>query len=157
MRVSAEVGSSVPGRLTYIESEYSFLFEPDGLASEVGGGGCLVFGTLQVELDREARVLLYVDGLHPRSKWKQGRLRPPLRSAGRLVVAEGVKAAPGVGIGITKVGEWETVYDPSNDWLRVCPSGAEADDYATEIATQTVIGVRNHCINSIWLQPTIVP
>ena len=54
---------------------------------------------------------------------------------------------------IADVLDWVTVHDNVTGWLRVAPRKSVDDDQLVLIATDTILGIRGHRLNSVWLRP----
>lgn len=156
LRMPAE---SLAGTLMYIESEYSFLFEPEHpheLLKYAGDAGLasLAVGTLQVEIGVESRRALYVWGYHPSHNWALSRLDPPDAGSQAVLISPTPDLQPAVAIEVAQVGAWRTLYDPSSGWVRLAPDN-DSDDWLAKIANGTVLGARGDELHSIWLQPVM--
>ncbi|WP_211762603.1 hypothetical protein [Kutzneria sp. CA-103260] len=160
IKVSVRDGEALSGTLYYSRSEYSFRFEVDdvsGLAEKVGhhGVASLAVGTLQIEVDIESMSALYVWGLHPDVKWREGSvaLRVPVRE-GKVVIDVGSIMSAGVALEIAAVNEWGTTFDSLTGWARVAPHGLVEDEIVL-IATGVGLGIVNLEIGSVWLNPLV--
>jgi hypothetical protein len=152
-------GDPLGGILIYTESEFSFRFNvgsPIDLLDRTGSEGMTSFsiGTLQIEVGVETGVLLFVWGLHPRSKWQIGTLENPITQSGVVRVSRTARLKRGVAIGIANIDGWSTVSDPKTGWIRVAGDD-RLDMKQVLIATDVVIGIFDGLLNSIWLRPSI--
>jgi hypothetical protein len=153
-----ERGNELDGHLVYDESQYSFRFDiysPVDALERSGDAGqaSLMVGTLQVEVGVETGELLYAWGLHPRSRWTEGRLKSPFASPGVIRIIKASELQRGVGMSVAGVGEWCTVYDSTTGWLCISPDDPPPDQVQVRIATDTVLGIQDMHLNSIWLRP----
>jgi hypothetical protein len=147
-------GPFLEGRVRYIDSEYSFDFDVEGLdvlAEREGdlGRSSITIGTLQVEVGVEAGTALFVWGLHPRVKWRLGTLLEPVVEPG--VVLFDLQMESGVSVELAPVGKWSTTFDSSNGWVRIAPD--DQDDSLVAIASGTLLGHKDGSLHSVWLKP----
>jgi hypothetical protein len=114
----------------------------------------LLVGTLQIEIGIRDCVALFVWGLHPHTKWI-----PTAVSPGDAVVDGGIRfqglgdLEPGISVVVASVGEWSTQFDASTGWVRVA-AREDPDKSLVRIAQDTVIGIKDNALHSIWLKPT---
>lgn len=157
MRMRVEAGSPLAGRLVYVEAEHGFRFDvvsPADLVERAGGQESAVasIGTLQIEVGVASRRALFVWGLHPRSRWRQGVLPAPVRTGGVAELGPEVDHRPGAAVAIADVGEWETTYDPLSGWVRVA-AGDRREQRLVEIADAVLLGAAGGDLVSVWLRP----
>lgn len=161
MKIRREPGLPLSGRLTYLESEYSFVFDVadrSDLVEYAGESGftSITIGTLQIEIGIESRRALYVWGYHPKLSWVQALLEPPIVERQAVLLASDKPTLQvGVSIAVAPVGAWRTTHDRSNGWVRVAPDDV-SDDWLTEIAEGTVLGCLHGDLHSVWLLPKVV-
>lgn len=156
--VCSDDAPPLDGSLVYAESDHAFGFRagsPMVLRDLVGDAGVtsLSIDTLQIEVAVATRVVLFVWGLHPRTRWQTGALEPPSSRPGRIRVADSVRLEAGVSVGLVRGATWLTTYDPGTGWLRVAEAGNLETEDRVLVATGTVIGLLDGKINSLWLQP----
>jgi hypothetical protein len=147
----------LPGRLIYRAYEYSFDFEV-GLESELTkragsqGTTSLLLDTLQIEIGVETGTVLFVWGLHPHTKWVKERLAPFSARPGSVRVLLDRLPTVGVSESLKDISQVRTTYDPNTGWIRISPGQDLSEDYI-EFADNTVIGLANEKLTSLWLRP----
>lgn len=147
------------GQVVYRAYEHSFDFkvesEPELLrrAGEKGTTSVLV-GTLQIEVGIETGNALFVWGLHSHnSQWKRDRLERVLSEKGCVRVSFDCEAIGGVSQALAGVGEWNTTYDVNNGWICISAREDDAAESYIEFAQDTIAGLANGKLVSIWLRP----
>jgi hypothetical protein len=151
-------GAPLEGILRYIEAEYSFTFDvssPADLRARSGAAGVtsLSVGTLQIEVAVETGLVLFVWGLHPRSRWKVESVAQPNPAALSARVKPRVPLERGVTAQISPVGAWETYFDDTTGWARVAKNQGYRSEQEVLVATGIVLGITGHNLDSLWLQP----
>lgn len=145
------------GKLIYRPNEYSFDFEvrsESELALRAGGKGTtsLLVGTLQIEVGIETGAALFVWGLHSHSmQWRREDLPRISKEKGGLKI-DG-EPIIGVSQGLAEVGEWQTTYDSEIGWLCIGSGENQLADSYREFAENTVAGLINDRLVSLWLRP----
>jgi hypothetical protein len=160
LEFSASEGDALGGLLFYLESEYSFRFEagsPVDLSDRVGNGGVtsLLIGTLQIEVSVDSTAILYIWGLHPKSRWETGPVTAPSQEAGVVRLSGDVSLNRGVSLKIAEVGRWKTTFDSTSGWVRVSEDNLD-DERQILVASDTVLGIRDNSLNTIWLRPLLI-
>lgn len=150
-----EGGRPLDGILRYIGAEYSFKFDVSArqaLLERVGGNGVtsLSIGTLQIEVGVDSGVVLYVWGLHPRTRWQRRCVGSPDYRNGTIRVSNPSPLQRGVGLEIVPVNAWPTFYDPVSGWVLVGDPEVES---RVLIASGVILGVGDAQLRSVWLQP----
>jgi hypothetical protein len=146
------------GVLRYVEAEHSFAFDvssPVDLREHSGTAGVtsLSIGTLQLEVGVATGLVLFVWGLHPRTRWKSrpvGRPDPVMRGA-RVEVSAPLE--PGVTVPIASVGAWSTSFDETTGWVRVAQHADAASEQEVLVATGIALGLTDSDLDSVWLHP----
>lgn len=157
----AHAGDELEGSLVYVATDYSFRFDPGSpvaLAERTGDLGVtsLAVGTLQIEVGVGSHLVLFVWGLHPRTRWAEGHLPDPAFRRGIVEVLYDPGLQRGVTVGLADVGVWSTVYDPRSGWVRVAASDALREDDHVLVSTGVVLGLRGDGdLCSIWLHPVL--
>lgn len=159
MRARVEAGAPLAGRLTYVEADYGFRFDvvsPADLVERAGGpqSAAALIGTLQIEVGVASRRALFVWGLHPRSRWRDGSLPAPVPTGGAVVLGPEVDYPPGAAVAIADVGDWDTTYDPASGWVRVA-AGPGPEQQLVEIADAVLLGTVGGDLVSVWLRPEL--
>ncbi|SRR6266498_743558 len=150
-------GSTLGGTLTYKNSEHSFMFDvasPADLLDYAGGHefASVSLGTLQVEFGVKSKRALFAWGYHPRQKWLASALTLPDLQSGALYVTSDYSLESGVSFPLAPVGAWETMYDSTSGWLRICADPSPDEDVIL-IADGIALGCVNCELHSIWLRP----
>jgi len=147
------------GEVVYRAYEHSFDFkvecEPE-LLCHAGNKGTtsVLVGTLQIEIGIETGNALFVWGLHSHnSQWKRDRLERVLSEKGCVKVSFDCEAIVGVSQELAGVGEWNTTYDMNNGWICISAKEHGAADSYIEFAQDTIAGLANGKLVSIWLRP----
>lgn len=158
MRFSYHPGPVLSGVLTYLEEEYSFRFDVDSvddLAARAGNSGqaSVSIGSLQIEVASGTGDVLFAWGLHPRTRWTDGKVTVPATKPG--IVRLDADFARGTSIALAPVGKWITVFDPTTGWVRVVEDQSQSDDLVVEVATGVLLGERRGELSSVWLHPSI--
>ncbi|MFB8201239.1 hypothetical protein [Kitasatospora purpeofusca] len=153
---SVSPGTALEGKLNYLTSEHSFLYDVTNradLAERVGSNGVssLVVETLQLEIGIASGEALFVWGYYPMASWVPAELDLPKFSAGRVLVDSDGQLEEGVSISLSDA-TWQTRYDSTTGWINV---RAEEDSGAhfTQIADGVVLGINDSRMISIWLKP----
>ncbi len=161
VRWTVRAGDPITGDPQYLPAERSIY--PGGSAAirsrYVGhhGVAAVTVQYLQIIFGGPDVRVLYVTGLHPRSRWVPADFAAPQSIPGQVVVqvqpAEvaavgAVQAAPGTD-------RWVTWLSPSG-WVRIAADWDGHSEQLVQVATRTVLGVREHSLSSLWLQPRIV-
>lgn len=151
--VKALGGSPTEGVLSFRGAEHSFLFLRAGNLTGAITTNLLV-GTLSIEVDIDNGRLLYVDGLSPRSRWIETKLPTPTAVDGSVELVDRASLESGVAVELASVGKWTTAVDSMSGWI-CCSEPDRSDDLSNiQIATNTLIGIANEQIKSIWLHPS---
>ncbi len=145
----------VPGVLVYDSGEYSFRFERSELGVTEQGVTSLSIGTLQVEVDVATGQVLFVWGLHPHTRWREGRARPERVVDGGVAVRVDQELVSGISVTLVEVGEWVTTCDSASGWVHVHPLGWSDDGLQVRIADGTVLGLKEGELSSVWLKPSV--
>src|SRR5215210_3973240 len=159
IRFQHHEGVSLAGQLVYREYEYSFDFKAAAqseLVRRSGGGGTtsLLIGTLQIEIAIDTRVALFVWGLHSHSDhWVRTRLPRVSPRPGYLHVLFDQEPLPGICQSLTESSQLRTTYDPDSGWIRISLGDDETADVYVEFAEDTVAGLLNEKLISLWLRP----
>jgi hypothetical protein len=147
------------GQLVYRAYEYSFDFkvgsQPE-LARRAGSKGTtsLLIGTLQIEVGLETGTALFVWGLHSHSaQWRRDSLSRPLAQPGCVRAVFDEEPIMGVSQGLAEVGEWQTTYDPNTGWICVSSNVHDVFESYIEFAENTIAGLHNGSLVSVWLHP----
>jgi hypothetical protein len=147
------------GELVYRAYEHSFDFkvesQPD-LVHRAGSKGTtsLLIGTLQIEIGIETGAALFAWGLHSHiTQWREDRLPTISSQKGCVNVLFDEEPTIGVSQGLAEVGEWQTTYDPSTGWISVSSNEREAADTYVEFADNTIAGLADKQLISLWLRP----
>jgi hypothetical protein len=154
---TVDVGDPLSGSLFYEDRAHSFRFvpgSPQELEERSGRRGLtsLSVGTLQIEVGVETRLALFVWGLAPKARWKTGGLDGPKPQPGIVHVTPSRAFSRGVSISVAEVGHWDSLFDETTGWLRVSAEEL-SDTHQILIATDTVLGLRDKSLTSVWLQP----
>jgi hypothetical protein len=160
LNFSTEAGTELEGELAYVDADHAFRFEPASpadLGDLVGELGLtsLALDTLQIEVDIGSGRALFVWGLHPRSQWNASHLPRPRFNTGRVQVSCFPGLQRGVTIEIPSTSSWSTIYDSETGWVRIGPVGLSEDSELVLIATDTLLGLGDGCLTSVWLNPHI--
>lgn len=148
------------GQLVYRAYEYSFDFQVGSqqeLASRAGSKGTtsLLIGTLQIEIGIETGAALFVWGLHSHSaQWRRDSLSRPSAQPGCVKAVFDEEPIMGVSKGLAEVGEWQTTYDPKSGWVCVSSNEHDGDESYVEFAEDTIAGLLNDELVSVWLCPS---
>jgi hypothetical protein len=151
--------SANDGLVIYREGDYAFDFhplDPLHLSERTGDQGVssLGIGSLQIEIGIETRLALFAWGYCPRQGWKEGHLDVPRIVQGQVQVND-----QPLGRGVSHpVGEeasdWRTTYDIDSGWVRIHRTSSTDSDQLVEIASGTLLDIRNGDLWSLWLHPT---
>lgn len=144
----------IHGELSYRADELSWDFS----RRESGSGTwSLEWGTLQIEVDDEGR-LLFLWGYHPWQSWLvDGALRPPSFTPARVDVDAGA-VIPGTSLRLCSVDDLLTVADPANDTVRVGRRDLPRGEQAFEIADNTGLELdAEGSIAALWLRAADLP
>lgn len=146
------------GRCIYRAYEYSFDFEPDNREEVIQRAGekgttSLVIGTLQIEVGILSAALLYAWGYHPHTSWRRDHLPPISWEKGCVKVQFDQEPIIGVSQGLAEVGEWQTTYDANTGWICVSSHRDDAGERYVEFAEDTIAGLANEKLVSLWLRP----
>jgi hypothetical protein len=155
--MTRERGDALEGALEYDAAEHSFRFTPASpvdLAERAGAGGrtSLSIGTLQLEVGVATGIVLFAWGLHPRAAWQERAVGSPRAEPGVVRVSCREHLERGVAVSLAEVGRWATSYDVGTGWVRVAPA-EEPDEAQVLIASNTVLGLRQGQLSSVWLRP----
>lgn len=147
------------GELVYRAYESSFDFQVGSqleLARRAGSKGTtsLLIGTLQIEVGIETGAALFVWGLHSHSsQWRLDMLSRPSAQRGCVKVVFIRELTRGVSQGLAEVGEWQTTYDSKTGWVCVSSNEHDVAESYVEFAEDTIAGLLNDGLVSIWLRP----
>lgn len=147
------------GRLVYRSAEYSFDFDPEPRSEVVrrtGGEGVtsILIGTLQIEVAIKTGLALFVWGYHVHpSRWQRRSLPSISPQAGGIKVLLDEEPVAGVSLPLAEVGQWNTTYDPDTRWVCVTSDYADYPDEYVEFADNTVAGIAEGRLLSLWLRP----
>ena len=152
------LGEPIEGNLFYSVREYSSRFSVDDIKSVWQldgdqGRGLLSLGTLQLEIDNESGRVLYVWGLHPHTRWVEGVCRPENFSRGGVMAQVAPRADPGGAARLIELGAWSTRLDRETGWVRIAGDASFARETLTLIATDTLLGITDGSLSSVWLRP----
>ena len=150
-------GDAIEGRLSYIRSEHSFMYQVadrSGLAVETGDQGVtsLVIDTLQLEVGVEHGRLLFAWGYHPMGGWSKAELTEPECASGQVSVRSEEPLLPGVSVPVSG-DAWVTQFDPASQLVRVSPA-VGASDRCVRIAQGVALGLTGSRLTEVWLRPT---
>jgi hypothetical protein len=156
MKFSIQDGYRLEGVLTYSESEYGFSFSAqsgESLSERLGSEGVasVLIGTLQLEVDIESREVLFAWGYFPNVRAVAVELIAPRFNPGRVFISSDHSFEPGVSFEVPG-DRWRVSHDPSSGWVAIRLSDA-ADAEFVQIASGTVLGVKDGDLVSVWLNP----
>jgi len=144
------------GRCVYVQSDHSLDFVLDD-ARDRGAidRTSLTLGMLQLEVDIQTRLLMYVWGYHPRAAWKEGVVNAPRAVPGGVRIDPSVHLAPGVSQAVGDEQSWFSTYDAKNGWLFIDRHSNEAPDAVVEFARGILIGLASSRCVALWLHPSM--
>lgn len=149
-----------PGQVTYSHKDQAFDFaarDPAELAVRRREAASLAIDTVLIDVALPSGVLLCVWGYSPQAGWLDVAGSPHSPADGVVLVE--TDFVPGVSTSLKRdesdaAEVWWTQFDPGSGWCRIT-SGAR-DSTCIRIATDTVIGVDEKGVTSVWLKPTFV-
>lgn len=151
--------SPLVGLAVYRRGEYSFDFlagSPVDVSDRVGNGGVasLTIDTLQIELAVESGQLLFAWGYEYFGRWKDGQLGWPDWAEAEVSARDIEPWESGMGYTVGATPEWSSVFDADSGWVRFFDQRvAPADEDRYLIASDTVVGLVESSLSSLWLRP----
>lgn len=140
------------GTPIYLLSEQSFSFEPwkDCDFSLMIGEG---YNSLDVCL--KTKEVVHLSGLNPKERWRRGKIVPPDRKHGTLLLQNADTYLPGTGI--TYASDWKTTFDESTGWIRLGNHLSKIPCEYVEFANNTIAAVYQGNVVTIWIRPVFKP
>ena len=140
------------GTLLYVESDYSFDFEPHSN----GGGASILIHDINLEIDEDGNVL-YVWGLAPKIAWEDtDKLPPSFIQAGIQCVLD--KVICGVSIRINDVGSWPMFFNKANKWFFIGEDINYTGFEQIEFTQNCVANLSDSGeLKGLWLRPKFTP
>lgn len=138
--------SPVKGIVKYVESEYSFDFEP----AQSSNFDVLV-GDLTVSFDGNMNAR-QIWGYNPNAGWINKKLSLPTATQGSLVLNDEIETPQR----IYGSKDWKTHYDSNTGWICIGIHNTEQHDKAVEFATNIIAVLKNGSLKSIWIKPLFV-
>lgn len=148
------------GKPIYRRSEHSFDFMSERPSEESigerGTSSITLLSSLQLEVSIEFGTVLHVWGYHPNKTW-QGRQLPPLQPVeGQLRATGAHQFIAGVSIRYEASLAWTTYIDPTTGWVYMGPPEIRFPQLAVAFATDTIAGISEGMLQSIWIKPEFV-
>jgi len=164
MRVRFEIVDNLPptaGTLKYITADHGFFLELDPVAALLHGkatasASLMVDGYLSLDVGIPSGFLYKLDGLHPQTAWRRGRLPAiqPEPCGMRARIDE--ELIPGVGYTLVPEGQWITIHDVASGWIYVGPEAIVPAERHIGFAANTVAALTDGQLLAIWLRPEFV-
>lgn len=155
--------SPLCGDLIYRQSEYSIDFickSSEQLRQRTGekASTSLIVTTLQLEVGIESRTLLYPWGFFPLSNIESKSLTIPIAIAGSVrIETHAINLIKGVSVEIPNTNTWEVAQIINSDYIYLGPSNPSSENSVyVEISSNSIIGISNGYIASIFLRPRVV-
>lgn len=155
--------SPLCGDLIYRQSEYSIDFiskSSEQLRQRTGekASTSLIVTTLQLEVGIESRTLLYPWGFFPLSNIESKSLTIPIAIAGSVrIETHAINLIKGVSVEIPNTNTWEVAQIINSDYIYLGPSNPSSENSVyVEISSNSIIGISNGYISSIFLRPRVV-
>jgi|GEM_PF-2668569 len=157
--ISSQAFTKLEGQLIYHSEEYSFDFRPlshQALANRVGNEGTtsITIDTLQIEVDIESGLVLYVFGYYPDKLWDLEKLPLITPQQGCIKVITDEKLKMGVSQTLADFNEWRTIYDLDSKWICISSTNDlyQSAQYI-EFADNIVAVLVGENLSSLWLKP----
>jgi hypothetical protein len=153
MEVIGRHSCPVPGRLTYQIDSWSFYYEEHTCWVPTVDLSTLLIGTLEIEVNLDTNICVYVDGYHHYVTWQLSPLCGPERVPGILKVHTNEPLLCGHGYPIEDMVPDVRWFDPATGWCCVGNKERPTESQAVEFATGCVAVVKNRRLISLWLKP----
>lgn len=140
------------GTLVYLAKDYAFSVEPrpENCVYAVG------INELELMIDEEDLVVVFVTGYCPHPGWQSAKLNPPRASRAVLRFESDSALVPGKTIGLTsRDSRWSVFVDPQNGW--VCLGTPDQVGRAVEFASGCVAILDGPMLMALWLHPKELP
>jgi len=123
---------------------------------ERGTSSITLLSSLQLEFSIESGTVLHVWGYHPNKAWQKWQLPPLQPVQGQLRAADAHQFVAGVSIRYESSLAWTTSIDPTTGWVYMGPPEIRSPQLAVAFATDTVAGLSEGTLQSIWIKPEFV-
>jgi len=148
---------SVVGEPYYASGDYALAFDEkgsrlDGLKS-VGATTSFVIDTIQIEVEIETSLCVYVWGYCPIGSWRRTSLPSLISTPGTLRGTCNDPLQLGVSIGIEAMVSATVWFDSSTGWVCVGRPEPDTGSQTVEFAPHTLAVVNEYRLQSVWVQP----
>ena len=144
---------AVIGTPLYIIKEWSFYYDVKSCYVPTVQLSCFAIDTIQLHVNVDTYICVYISGYHPYSLWELASLQVPNYSTGILKVHTDTELLMGVGYGLEDMVPPTTWFDVTNGWWCIGVKEHLPGSQAVEFATGCVAVVMGQRLLSLWIRP----